>query len=78
MDAEKTPQASVNRLKGHPSDCDLTIMVLWSCLGTIFPPEMVSADGRRFESGTVWEYEDALDAKKPVWVYRQRKNQLSS
>jgi hypothetical protein len=39
--------------------------------GTVLPQEMVRADGSRSESGTAWEYEDALDAQKPVWVYRR-------
>ena len=34
MSATETPQASVNRYSGRPADCDLTIVILWSKLGT--------------------------------------------
>ena len=34
LDARETPQSSVNRWSGRPADCDLTIVVLWSRLGT--------------------------------------------
>ena len=71
MTANETPQDSVNRYTGRPSDCDLVVVILWSRLGTPIPPEVRRADGTRFESGTVWEYEDALAANKDVWVYRR-------
>ena len=71
MDARDTPQASVNRYAGRPADCDLTLVILWSRLGTPLPSEIVRADGSRYPSGTVWEYEDALAAKKSVFVYRR-------
>ncbi len=71
MEAGETPQLSVNRYKGRPADCDLTVVVLWSRIGTQLPEDLVRADGSRFESGTVWEYEDALAANKTVWVYRR-------
>ena len=62
MSAGVTPQESVNRLKGRPADCDLTIVILWGRLGTQLPADLVRADGSRYESGTVWEYEDAMQA----------------
>ena len=71
MDARQTPQASVNQYTGRPADCDLTLVVLWSRIGTCLPPGLTRADGSRYESGTVWEYEDALGADKPVFVYRR-------
>lgn len=71
MAANETPQESVNRFRGRPSECDLTIVILWGRLGTQLPAGMVRADGSRFESGTVWEYEDASQAGKEVWVYRR-------
>ena len=71
LDARETPQSSVNRWSGRPADCDLTIVVLWSRLGTPLPPTMSRADGSRFASGTVWEVEDAIAADRPVFVYRR-------
>jgi tetratricopeptide (TPR) repeat protein len=71
MDAGETPQASVNRYTGRPRDCDLTLVILWSRIGTRLPSGLARANGTPYESGTVWEYEDALGAKKPVWVYRR-------
>jgi hypothetical protein len=71
MAAGETPQESVNRLTGRPADCDLTVVILWGRLGTPIPPHVQRADGTRYESGTVWELEDALQAGKEVWVYRR-------
>jgi hypothetical protein len=71
MVAGETPQESVNRFKERPANCDLTIVILWGRLGTKLPPGIVRADGSAYESGTVWEYEEARQAGKPVWVYRR-------
>src|SRR5678815_615540 len=71
MDGRETPQASVNRYTGRPAECDLTLVILWSRIGTVLPPDLTRADGTRYESGTVWEYEDARDANRPVFVYRR-------
>jgi hypothetical protein len=71
MSANQTPQDSVNRYSGRPSECDLVVVILWSRLGTPMPPEIRRTDGTQFESGTVWEYEDALQANKEIWVYRR-------
>ncbi|MET0539254.1 MAG: hypothetical protein ABWZ64_15135 [Xanthobacteraceae bacterium] len=71
MDARETPQVSVNRYTGRPSECDLTLVILWSRLGTPLPPGLTRADGTPYQSGTVWEYEDALAADKPVYIYRR-------
>ncbi len=73
MEANRTPQESVNVYKGRPSECDLTLLILWGRIGS--PPALTRADGSRYESGTVWEYEDAAAprdgrAPVPVWVYR--------
>ena len=70
MEAQATPQDSVSRYAGLPRDCDLTVVLLWSRLGTPLPANQTRADGSRFESGTVWEYEDARQAGRPVWIYR--------
>jgi hypothetical protein len=71
LDARETPQASVNRWAGRPADCDLTIVILWSRLGTPLPPALTRVDGSRFASGTVWEVEDAVAADRPVFIYRR-------
>lgn len=71
LDARETPQASVNRWAGRPADCDLTLVILWSRLGTPLPASLARADGSRFASGTVWEVEDAIAANRPVFVYRR-------
>ena len=71
LDARETPQASVNRWAGRPADCDLTLVVLWSRLGTPLPSSLTRADGTRYASGTVWEVEDAIAAHRPVFVYRR-------
>ena len=71
MDARETPQASVNRYTGRPANCDLTLVVLWSRIGTRLPPGVTRSNGTTYESGTAWEYEDALAADKPVYVYRR-------
>lgn len=70
MEAAVTPQESVNRYTGMPADCDLTVVILWSRLGTVLPPHTRRDDGTRYESGTVWEYENARAAGRPVWIYR--------
>jgi WD40 repeat protein len=64
-----TPQRSVNRHKPRPAECDLTLVILWSRLGTPLPGTERRADGRAYESGTIWEFEDALGAGKSVYVY---------
>ncbi len=76
MDAGLTPQASVNKYAGLPRDCDLTVVLLWNRIGTPLPADQRRADGTPFESGTVWEMEDALAAgpPRPVWLYRCRRN----
>ena len=70
MEGTVTPQESVNRYTGRPADCDLTLVILWSRIGTVLPLDVLRPDGSRYESGTVWEYEDAKTAGKPVWLYR--------
>ena len=38
-------------------------------MGTRLPPSNAQPDGRRYESGTDWEYEDAKHGGKDVFVY---------
>lgn len=79
MDATCTPQDSVSRYAGRPADCDLTVVLLWSRIGSPLPPSVRRADGSIYESGTVWELEEARGAGKPVWIYRcQRRVMLDA
>ncbi len=71
MPAGITPQLGVNYYKGPASACDLTIVILWSRLGTPVSADCLRSDGSRYESGTVSEYENALAAGKEVWVFRR-------
>ncbi|HMI93169.1 MAG TPA: hypothetical protein VK509_17480, partial [Polyangiales bacterium] len=71
LDATELPQLSVNRFNTPPSDCDLTVLLLWGRLGTPLASHMPKPDGTRYESGTEWELEDARRANKPVWIYRR-------
>ncbi|HNC78295.1 MAG TPA: hypothetical protein PLP92_02130, partial [Rhodocyclaceae bacterium] len=71
LDATETPQLSVNRYKGLPRDCDLTVVILWSRLGTPLPSHVTRPDGSAYASGTVWELEDARTGRKPLWLYQR-------
>ena len=68
MLATEVPQASVNAAKPPPSQCHIVVVVLWSRLGSPF-----ELNGRRWASGTEWEYEDAAGApgKPDILVYRR-------
>lgn len=59
-----------------PSDTDVVIAILWSRLGTRLPKQFVREDGTRFESGTEYEFEEAIDGfrkngKPDLLVYRK-------
>lgn len=49
-----------------PSQTDIVICILWSRLGTRLPEQFQRKDGTRYESGTEWEFENAIES------YRQR------
>jgi hypothetical protein len=74
MLASLTPQEAVNRFGLKPSDCDIVIVILWARMGTQLD---VSAfrkpDGQPYQSGTEWEFEDALNAtpRPQILVYRR-------
>jgi hypothetical protein len=67
----ESPQNSIDRYKGKPSECDLTVVILWSRLGKPLPEHASQPDQLRYASGTMWEYEDAREAKKEIWLYRR-------
>ncbi len=59
-----------------PSDTDVVIAILWSRLGTRLPKQFVRPDGSRFESGTEYEFEEAIEGfrkngKPDLLVYRK-------
>lgn len=73
MPATLTPQEAVDRELHHPAQCDVVIVVLWSRMGTPLPDTFKRLDGTTYQSGTVWEYENALHANPPprIYVYRR-------
>src|SRR5262245_37987408 len=58
--AQLTPQEAINQGPPKPADCDVVCVILWSRMGTPLPPEYTKPDGSRFESGTEWEYLNAI------------------
>ena len=59
-----------------PSEADVVICILWSRLGTRLPAQFTRADGSRYESGTEYEFEEALEGfrktgKPDLLVYRR-------
>ncbi len=58
-----TPQQSVNRFMHRPGECQIVVVILAGRLGTPLDPAIHSRpDGTPYPSGTVWEFEDALNA----------------
>jgi len=60
----------------HPADSDAAVCVLWSRLGTRLPPTFRKPDGSPYESGTEFEFEDALSGHRrhgrpALLVYRK-------
>ncbi len=76
---EKEPLVATSTFQHQivkPSDTDVVIAVLWSRLGTRLPKEFVRPDGSRFESGTEYEFEEAIEGfrktgKPDLLVYRK-------
>jgi WD40 repeat protein len=59
-----------------PSNTDIVVLILWSRLGTALPERYRGMDGRVPVTGTEWEFEDALAAKRAkgspdLLVYRK-------
>jgi len=60
----------------RPSDTDVVIAILWSRLGTRLPKGYERPDGSRYESGTEYEFEEAIEGfrkngKPDLLVYRK-------
>jgi hypothetical protein len=69
LEANDDAQESVIKYVGKPGDCDLTVIVVWSRLGTPLSPDRQGPDGQAFPSGTAWEFENARRAGKPILFY---------
>ena len=59
-----------------PSETDVVISILWSRLGTKLPEQFKRADGSRYDSGTEYEFEEAIEGfrrngKPDLLVYRK-------
>jgi hypothetical protein len=74
MDARITPHEAVKRGLRTPAECDLTVVMLWGRMGT--PLTETKADDTPYLSGTEWEFENAVAANKPVFVYRRAEKVL--
>jgi hypothetical protein len=57
--------------QSHPSD--FVIVILWGRFGTPLPDSVRKPSGERYLSGTEWEYEDAISAKRQpeILIYRR-------
>ncbi len=60
----------------RPSETDILISILWSRLGTRLPAQFTRPDGSRYDSGTEYEFEDAVAAHRrhgrpDLLVYRK-------
>jgi tetratricopeptide (TPR) repeat protein len=70
--ATDTFQVQISR----PAEADVMIAILWSRLGTRLPKDFTRKDGSRYESGTEFEFEDAVEGfrangKPQLLVYRK-------
>jgi DNA-binding response OmpR family regulator len=60
MLASETFQAQIH----PPRETEIYVGILWSRIGSPLPDTILRADGTRYESGTAFEFEDALDGFK--------------
>jgi LuxR family glucitol operon transcriptional activator len=79
MLANLTPQEAISQGLPLPSDCDIVIVIFWSRIGTALPPQYTKRDGTYFNSGTEWEYENAITGYEQkghplVLLYRRMEN----
>jgi hypothetical protein len=64
MTATEPPQVTVDRRMRSPAECDVVIVILWSRLGSTLPGEVYrKPDGSLYESGTEWEFDQAVNAR---------------
>jgi len=69
--AGESPQESVNAYNTPPGICDVTVLILWSRLGTPLAGHIHKPDGKRYASGTEWEFENAREAAKKILIYQR-------
>lgn len=67
----------------RPSDTDIVICLLWSRIGTRLPGTFTREDGSHYDSGTEFEFEDALrgyreSGRPDLLVYRKTADPLVS
>ena len=60
----------------RPSDTDITVIILWSRLGTPLSADITRKDGSRYKSGVEFELEDAIagyreNGRPEILVYRK-------
>ena len=60
MLASETFQAQIH----PPNETEIYVGILWSRIGSPLPDTILRPDGTRYESGTAFEFEDALDGFK--------------
>jgi CheY-like chemotaxis protein len=60
MLASETFQAQIH----PPSETEIYVGILWSRIGSPLPDTILRPDGTRYESGTAFEFEDALSGSK--------------
>ncbi len=68
MEASLSPQAAINKGLPQPSECDITITIFWSRLGT---PFIDKHDGQVYQSGTHWELLNAINSPSRTLIYRR-------
>ena len=67
----------------RPSETDIVVCILWSRLGTRLPQQFTHPDGSPYNSGTEFEFDDALEGHKQrgvpdLLVYRKTAEPLVS
>jgi hypothetical protein len=71
------PQEAINQGLARPSECDIVFVLFWTRMGTPLPfPTYRKPDGSAYQSGTEWEYEDALrgwseHGRPDIYLYRR-------
>lgn len=77
MIATMLPQEAVNNGLPTPDKCDIVIVIFWSRMGTpLDKTKYTKPDGEPYQSGTEWEYENAIAGAEKngvpiVMVYRR-------